>query len=454
MKALPFLFAGGLLAFSGSLLELRAESPVIVHEWGTFTCLQDNQGRALGGINVDDEPVPPFVYRSGTIPVVASHGISGGFFGLPPYGLEQEEGGSIPFGDPTVTMRLETPVLYFYPPAGQAPASVPPLQVKVDFHGGLIGQFYPYAWEKGIPTQLTENFTSSLTWKRVRLGSTGRPVQTTDKVWTTPREVSAPLLQVKTPPNSTGIGSQTEHFLFYRGVGHLDSPLTVSTNGPIIQSANDLNEKEGLAIVVKRADNIAKLNAWWLVQIRPDGTCAFRAPHAFSPEERKLLDASNGMITRPGLESDSIGQVSPTFTVTEFGADQLTKLKASMQAALEKEGLYPDEASAMLRTWELSYFKSPGLRFFYIVPTAWVNKVLPLKVSGAPTEITRVMVGRIELITDAQKAILAKLAAGPCPDLEAVRKTARAALDSDKLSKEEVDAFYRGEKPPRYSRWK
>ncbi len=39
-----------------------AAEKLVVHEWGTFTSLQDENGRQLGGINVDDEPVPSFVY--------------------------------------------------------------------------------------------------------------------------------------------------------------------------------------------------------------------------------------------------------------------------------------------------------------------------------------------------------------------------------------------------------
>ena len=35
---------------------------VVVHEWGTFTALQDEAGNAVGGINTEDEPVPPFVH--------------------------------------------------------------------------------------------------------------------------------------------------------------------------------------------------------------------------------------------------------------------------------------------------------------------------------------------------------------------------------------------------------
>jgi len=35
---------------------------MVVHEWGTFTSLQDETGRTIGGINADVEPLPSFVH--------------------------------------------------------------------------------------------------------------------------------------------------------------------------------------------------------------------------------------------------------------------------------------------------------------------------------------------------------------------------------------------------------
>ena len=75
----------------------------------------------------------------------------------------------------------------------------------------------------------------------------------------------------------------------------------------------------------------------------------------------------------------------------------------------ETDGLYPDEATAMLNTWKKSYFKAYGERLFFIVPRAWTNHYLPLKITPQ-ARITRVMMGRIELITPEQKAIAVALA--------------------------------------------
>ncbi len=44
-------------------------------------------------------------------------------------------------GRPDVTMRLETPVIYFHPPAGFDQ----PIDVSVLFRGGVINEFYPAA---------------------------------------------------------------------------------------------------------------------------------------------------------------------------------------------------------------------------------------------------------------------------------------------------------------------
>jgi hypothetical protein len=198
-------------------------------------------------------------------------------------------------------------------------------------------------------------------------------------------------------------------------------------------------------------NGIEDIASAWIVDIRPDGSCAER--HV---EDHMLLTntKTHDQILIKDLHAWTaisgffwFTNFSAAFTDSDFSADNLGKLKASMHDALVKAGLYDDEATAMLKTWELSYFKSPGLRFFYIVPRSWVDKVLPLKITGAPTEITRVMVGRIELITDAQKATLARLSEGPCPDLPAVKKAAQDALQNSKLPKTDVDAFYRGEKP-------
>lgn len=420
---------------------LHAENPVIVHEWGTFTSLQDENGRAIGGINVDDEPVPWFVCQIAGTSVVPERGAdehtTHASFGLPPYGAgSQFVKGWGTVADPNVTLRLETPVLYIYPPDGQAPASVPPLDVHVDFHGGVLSQFYPYATATGLPVNgipyfqgpLTSDTTAGLTWKGVQIGATGQAVETTDKVWTTPRETSAPLLQVHAQMPTSGVDgnvTQTEHFLFYRGVGHLDSPLRLASTQGTPSSAFGSYSLEPIFPHTFKG-------AGWLVEILSDGSCAFTSFPSFAIGEKAAMV----------LHSFADSSAAPSFS-----SGNLEKLKASMHDALVKEGLYDDEATAMLKTWELSYFKSPGLRFFYIVPRAWADRVLPLKITGAPVEVTRVMVGRIELISGEQRAALARLSSEAYPDLAGLKKLAQAALVSGKYTDAAKQEFDSGARP-------
>jgi hypothetical protein len=430
MPAMKFAWALVLASALPCTVALRADNPVIVHEWGTFTSLQDENGKALGGINVDDEPVPNFVHGAGFV-----HDLTGVYaynFGLPPYPPTK---GWRP-ADQDVTMRLETPVLYFYPPKDAPAKTSLPLTVHVDFHGGLLSQFYPYAETNGFPSNMSNpqqeihlaDCTSGLTWTVTHFGSAQEPPETPNKVWTTPREVSAPEIEVKGNGwNQSGGQEDTaeaEHFLFYRGVGHLDSPLHISSTerltplsaGPICINPEPYPE--------------TFKSKGWLADIRADGSCAFTALPAISIPE-KAAWKPNGC----------------RFNTSDFSPGNLTKLQASMQAALVKAGLYPDEASAMLRTWELSYFKSPGLRFFYIVPRAWVDKTLPLKITGASVDITRVMVGRIELISDEQRATLARLKQEGPPNLVKLRQAADEAVEGGKYSKDEQREFYTGARP-------
>ena len=132
----------------------------------------------------------------------------------------------------------------------------------------------------------------------------------------------------------------------------------------------------------------------WLVDIRPDGKIAFR-----SLPQVALDHNSKKILTHTAAD----------FPSSAFSSGNLEKLKTSLLEALISDGLFVDEAQALLNTWELSYFKSTGLRVFFIVPRAWTDFYLPLEISQ-PAEINRVMVGRIELVTPDQRLSLQKIA--------------------------------------------
>lgn len=312
--------------------------PMEVHEWGTFTVLQDEDGRAVPGINIDDEPVPGFVHRVGWLIRAA--------------GLPFLRGKApLPTCHPDVVMRLETPVIYFYPPDDKETV----VDVEVAFPGGWISEFYPdaVATTPGLEEgRIARDATGTLSWKDLIIGGRADGPKTDAHVWLAPREVDA--ASVRTP-----LG-ETERYLFYRGVANLEAPVRVSRKGDFLKMSGETR-------------------AGWLADFRSDGTMAFVKAGATMPAK-----------------------------LTGYSRESLARLREEMRKELVVDGLFPKEAEAMLKTWEESYFRSRGLRLFYMVPREWTDRHLPLRISGE-TKIVRVMICRIELITSEQRATLQRL---------------------------------------------
>jgi hypothetical protein len=70
-----------------------------------------------------------------------------------------------------------------------------------------------------------------------------------------------------------------------------------------------------------------------------------------------------------------------------------------MAAALVEQGLYAKEAQAMVKTWQDQWFEEEGTRVLYLLPRAWTDRTLQLRVAPQPDDVVRVMVGRAEIIT-------------------------------------------------------
>ena len=357
------------------LLSMRAgaEEKWAVHEWGTFTSLQDETGRAIGGINTDDEPVPEFVHRLDSFVLLSPSEVPQSFFK------------GAPSCHPDVTMRLETPVIYFHPP--ESVSNVQTINVAVKFRGGWLSEFYPDANAEapgvkdrtnGFPRLLASS-ESQLEWNDLKVGGDWPVTDTSAHVWTSPRAVQSALVQTK--------DGESEKFLFYRGVAHINAPLKVSrdaNSGELLfqSQLEDLPSDQPLAI-----------HSLWLVDIQAGGRIAFRPlpPISLDHNSRKYL-----------------AHTPADFAPGDYSAGNLNKLKAALLSALVSEGLYTDEAQALLNTWEVSYFKSAGLRVFFLVPRAWTDFYLPLEISQ-PADINRVMVGRIELVTPRQRQDLSAI---------------------------------------------
>lgn len=319
---------------------------LVIHEWGTFTALQDETGRALGAINEDVEPLPPFIINF----IPGNDGPKG-----------------VPLSmSPSVILRLETPVVYFHLPAGSPPRKI---DFSATFQGGVISQWYPAA-ENNIPprslTGLSEKTRNTLSWTGLTVGATAAHPQTDSHVWLAPRQVEA--------ADVTAANGQGERYLFYRGVGALNAPLKVVRDGKTLRAGWQLDP------ALQTAPDM-RIDQLWYVDIRADGQCAYRT-----------------------MEK-GIAQTPEKFEASEYGSDRLDQLRAEMKVRLVAAGLFDDEAAAMLNTWEQAYFKSPGTRVFFMVPRSWTDHYLPIKVSE-PAKIERVMVGRIDLVTQRQRELI------------------------------------------------
>jgi hypothetical protein len=352
----------------------RANDQLVVHEWGTFTSLQSGAGTPIGGINIDDEPLPNFVHNLNPFILIQPHAVS------------RYLSKGAPERHPFVTLRLETPVIYFHPPRGQTQ----PFHVDVDvaMRGGWLTEFYPNAQPEAPGLKegrfdfgpITSGTTGRLAWHGLSVGGSQSGPDTDSHVWLAPRNVEAASIRAA--------GGEAERYLFYRGVGNFSAPLSISSD-----LKRDRLNIHGRFEEVLNPHETAKIGRIWLVHVRRDGSSAYR---------------SIGPLTVTGERTKPVAEMPASFTDKEFSLGNLANLRDELHAALAQEGLNADEATALVETWSHAYFKSAGLRAFFLVPRVWTDHYLSLSIS-APAEIARVMVGRIELVSPEQRETLDRL---------------------------------------------
>jgi hypothetical protein len=313
-----------------------------VHEWGTFTTLRGSDGGILSGLYIEEEQLPPFVYHHP---------------GFSPDPIIQTDGYR-PVKD--VTVKMETPVLYFYSPIEKN------VKVHVDFPNGTISQWYPERSGGELsPTSdtidLEKLITGSIDWDATVLAPDTKETYTENQninlKWSHPRQTDANLVK-----NHIG---QVEKYLFYRGLANFSLPVDIKWNeGNILEVKNTSNLDIPFIYIYDHTES-SQIRIWGIGSMAKNETKTFTKPE------------------------------------TSYGYDQGTPEYAAFIQALQTAGLTNKEAQAMLQTWTDGYFQSEGFKVFWVVPREMTDQILPLQITPTPDSLERVLVGKSEILTPA-----------------------------------------------------
>jgi len=376
-----------------------------LHEWGTFTTVSGSDGTLLTGLHVEEEKLPPFVYsHAGMEPGKLLHHNPIVF--LPQANpaprpssnqievylnqTDKKYYPSMPTSDPlmrtkgfpsraqiaNVTVKMETPVIYFYGGTGEK------VNVKVGFNGGTISQWYPARTSGDTPNKveiaeadrhdslkkaMQEKENCTLVDREVR--DFGKSYQgaiewdlellEADDAYTFKHNQNPSWIYPKVSnANMVKVGDEYEDYLFYRGIG-------------AIFSVNDADEVQ---ITNQSAESI---------------------PFALAFEK-----------TKSGVRYKAISNLKKETTISEsawttLGRDWRAKVYTAMRQGLIDQGLTAEESNGMVKTWWKSYFEKDGLRVFWVVPPAELEKILPLQVTPQPESSVRVIVGRADILRPA-----------------------------------------------------
>ena len=242
LMSLPALFlfpALGLLGYQ-ELAQQRsargqavpdAKGDLVVHEWGTFTTVSGSDGAALEWRPLlgKTSDLPLFVYGTGR----RATGTGLRFDNL----CKHDSKGQCNLKKcMRGTVRMETPVLYFYTKHKQR------VSVRVDFPGGKITEWYPKA----------KQVEQGIDWGQIELQPDyrgGFPREAVKNHYYPARETDAVPVQVC---SSTKPIKEHEKFLFYRGVGTFPLPLRATLSGSDIRLENRSNSLIPSIIVFDR----------------------------------------------------------------------------------------------------------------------------------------------------------------------------------------------------------
>ncbi|HTD66002.1 MAG TPA: hypothetical protein VK846_05665 [Candidatus Limnocylindria bacterium] len=345
----------------------NANEEFVAHEWGTFTSVQGADGIQIEWNPIIKTDLPEFVYTRDN----RQNGFPKGHQTLDVFNK-----GAMPS-----FVRMETPVIYFY--SDQARTA----DVRVQFPQGRITEWYPQATRFGPylttnKAEAKEANRSFIEWTGVKILPRATKeisadqlirdkVEKSENHYYAARETDANFLRVAAPYARSGV--EYERDLFYRGVGFLKGPLTLT-----------LQANEDDLLLSTKTETVTDL---FVLSIR-NGMARYQFIDRVTPKDGHAVK----------LEAKPFAPLS----------DVRQNVMREMEAALARQGLYAKEAKAMVNTWKDQWFAEEGTRVLYLLSPAWTDSTLPLEISPRPSNVVRVMVGRAELITPSMERELSK----------------------------------------------
>jgi hypothetical protein len=334
-----------------------------VHEWGTFTSMNGAGGVSLDGLHHEEEELPAFVHSNTGRAYVS------------PFQAYGDTSADRPIR--RVRSKMETPVIYFYPKNKMR------VSVRVGYEGGLITQWFPAASKATpaisatplSPLDIGRVERSSFEWELelTPAGASGAPSipeVAAHHAWQFAREVRAAY--VTAPGNGAGGKAESERYVFYRGLGKVQpSVRALPLGGGHVATENMAG---------------APISAAFALEMK-ETTGRFMAVGALAGGVSKVVRFEG-----PERAKEAVVEA----------------LSKEMLAALVGEGLFEDEARAMVKTWAPTWFASEGTRVLSIVPRQVTDAVLPLTITPAPDRLVRVLVARTELLTAETEAAVEK----------------------------------------------
>jgi len=334
-----------------------------VHEWGTFTVLSGSNGAA----------VPWYAFHNdiARLPDFISPGIGG-------------KGGA-------ASVRMETPVIYFYPEKETK------VSVDVSFANGSITETFPHSVGGKISIDpATISMMIDGKWTGTLHPPTDKealahipPIPNTDHAepYGAAREVPDAWIFESDIKEIPGLQvqpkfPQMEKFIFYRGAGHAYIPISATMTGDTATVTNQADGALAYGVALRVRDGKA---AWVTIP-----------PVAARPVD---------------MNTPAMNQTQITFPKPERSLDEVeSELADAWKKALAADGLTPAEASAMVETWRKTWFRENGDRILTLVPRKTIDSLLPLTITPTPAKTERVFVARIEMISpDREQALVGLL---------------------------------------------